>query len=267
LAHVESARVVSAAGPVADGADACSRIGEQSRGGRANLAESLDGHGRAGERNTEVRECRVGREEHAATGGVAAAERAAERDRLAGDNRWYRTLRVHRVRVEDPGHNLLVRADIRRGNVGVGAKDSDQAGRVPPRDAFQFAHRQRARIAEHAALGAAERKIDDGALPRHSRRERPHFVGRDAEVIANAAFSGATQRAVYHAIAGEHVDASVVHFDRNCDRHFAFRLAKDTVDAGVEIEGNGRAFVTREHRMHRVRLARECRRLGDVLRV
>src|SRR2546422_1545590 len=54
----------------------------------------------------------------AATGGLLAPERAAERDRLPGHGRG-RVAVTARVLVEDPGHDLRVGGDVGRWDVAV----------------------------------------------------------------------------------------------------------------------------------------------------
>ena len=48
---------------------------------------------------------------------------------------------VHRVGVHDPGHGLLVGAEIGRGHVALGAEPFDQFSRIAARDALQLAVR------------------------------------------------------------------------------------------------------------------------------
>ena len=58
---------------------------------------------------------------HAAAGRLAAAQRSADLDRLAGHHGGRRVADVHRVGVHEPGHHLLVGVDVGRRDVVLGA--------------------------------------------------------------------------------------------------------------------------------------------------
>ena len=90
----------------------------------------------------------------------------------------------------------------------------DDLGDVAARQRFDLALRHLGRVADDAALAAAERNVRDGALPGHPRGQRGHFVERDAGVIADAALGRAERDVVLHAIAGEDLDLAVVHLHR-----------------------------------------------------
>ena len=64
--------------------------------------------------------------------------RAADRDRLAGDDLRDGVADLHRVRVHHPGHRLLVRRHVRRGNVLLRADDRQQLGGEAARDRLQL---------------------------------------------------------------------------------------------------------------------------------
>ena len=61
--------------------------------------------------------------------------------------------------------------------------------RIPARQALEFAVREHGRIADHAALGATERDVDDGAFPGHPGSEGAHFIERHVWGVANTAFA------------------------------------------------------------------------------
>jgi hypothetical protein len=58
------------------------------------------------------------------------------------------------------------------GNVDVGADHQDDLGGVAAREVLALAQRERARVAAHAALGAAVGQPDQRALPAHQHGER-----------------------------------------------------------------------------------------------
>ena len=73
------------------------------------------------------------------------------------------------------------------------------------------------RIADDAALAAAEGNVDHGALPRHPGGQRAHFVERHIGREADAALGRTARDRVLHAIAGEDFDAAIVELDRDVD--------------------------------------------------
>ena len=62
---------------------------------------------------------------------------------------------------------------------------------------------------------------------------------RDVLVVADAALGRAAAEVVLDAVAGEDLDAAVVHLDREVDGQLAARLAQDLAQAGVEVEPVG----------------------------
>ena len=113
---------------------------------------------------------------HAAAGGLPAAERSAELQRLAGDDGSRRVADVHAVGVHHPRHDLLVRVHIGRGHVLLGTDRVDDLGDVAAGQRFELALRHRLRITDDPALAAAEGDVRDGAFPRHPRGECGHLV-------------------------------------------------------------------------------------------
>src|SRR6185437_7835004 len=89
-----------------------------------------------------------------ARGRLLAAERAADRERLAGDDAEHRVALVHRIRVEDPRHHRAVGADVRRGDVLLRPDLVDDLARVAARHALELAAREALRVDDDAALRA-----------------------------------------------------------------------------------------------------------------
>ena len=169
---------------------------------------------------------------------------------------------VHRVGVHHPRHHALVRVHVGRRNVGVGTERVDDARRVAAREPLELAGAHLERIADHAALRAAERQVHDGALPRHPRRERLHFLERHLHVEADAALGRPARRVVQHAVAGEHLDLAVVHHHRDRDGDLLLGVAQHLVQAGLEIEQLGRAVEARHHRLERILLVEKAVLVG-----
>ena len=199
---------------------------------------------------------------------------SADVDGLAGHARGHRLAHVHGVGVHHPGHDLFVGVDVGRGNVFFRADEFDQFGGVAPRHALELAHRHLVRIADHAALGAAERNVDHRALPGHPTGQRANFIERDVGRVANAALGRAARDRVLHAEAGEDFEVAVIHLHRDVDREFAVGIAQNPPQALVEIELLGSqvkagplrlpriAFFVdvrgRRHRRHRSGLRNDC---------
>ena len=124
---------------------------------------------------------------------------------------------VHRVRVEDPGHHARVGADVRRRDVLLRADLVDDLAREAAGHALELAPRKLLRIADDAALRAAERQAHERALPRHPHRERLDLVAGDVRVVADAALRRAARDVVRDAVALEDGHRAVVHRDGDRD--------------------------------------------------
>ena len=112
--------------------------------------------------------------------------------------------------------------------------------RTQPRQiAFLLARAQVVRVADHAALGAAQRDVDDGALPGHPHRQGADRVDRLLRVEADAALAGAAGVVVLDAEAAEDLHLAVVHPDRDGEVVFAQRDAQQVAGRLVEAEDVG----------------------------
>ena len=248
LRDVEPLRVEHAAFPVDDADD--DRAGfphEELRRDRSDVPESLHRHRRALDVEADVLRRFPRRDHHAAAGRLAPPERAAELHRLAGDDRGRRVADVHGIGVHHPRHDLRVGVDVGRRDVLFGADCIDDLGDVAACQRFDLALGHLRRVADDPALAAAERNVRDGALPRHPRRERGHFIERHAGVIPDAALRRAERDVVLHAVPGEDFDLPVVHLDGTGDGDLTLGMGEDFPDAGLEIENAGRPVELLEH--------------------
>ena len=201
-----------------------------------DVAESLHARRRVAGREVELLEGLAHREDHAVAGGLGAAERAAHADRLAGDESR-EPLPVDRLElVEHPEHVLGARHDVGRGHVADRSHVLRELPYPAAADLLLLAHAQVVRIADDASLAAAERDVDDRALPGHPHRERPHRVDRLHRVEADAALRGAARVVVLDPESPEHLDASVVHLDRDAHVIFAQVVAQELLRRLVEAE-------------------------------
>ena len=164
--------IVHAAARIADRHNLRFFLREQSRHGRAHVAEALNGDRRAAQGNLFDLARFLDHVEASAPGGVAAPFGAADRNRLAGHDAGRRVSHGHGVGVHDPGHGLRVGVNVGRGNIDLRTDDRLNFRGVAARHALEFALGHALGIADDAALGPAVREIDRGGLPGHPRGER-----------------------------------------------------------------------------------------------
>ena len=236
---VETARGVDAAGRVADRDDRGALVPDEPGGDRAGVAEALDRDpGRL-----QVEAAVGGRLDdavHGAAGGrLVAALGAAQGDRLAGDHARDGVPDVHRVGVHDPGHRLGVGVHVRRRDVLLRADDDADLGGVAPGQPLELLERQLLGVDDDAALAAAVRDPDDRALPGHPHRQGLDLVEADVLVVADAALGRTAAEVVLDAVAGEDLDAAVVHLHREVDDELAARLTEDLAQSGIQVQALG----------------------------
>src|SRR4030043_1506895 len=126
--------------------------------------------------------------------------------------------------------------DVRRGDV---AEIADVLGGGPDPAAaepFLLARAEVVRVADDAALAAAERDVDDGALPGHPHGQGADRVDRLLGVEANAALAGAAGVVVLAAEAAENTDAVVVHADGNGEMVLPQRVPQEVPGRLIELE-------------------------------
>jgi hypothetical protein len=257
LGQVEAVVVEDAAGVVLRGDDLGAGLGEQLGRRRAHVAEALHRHARAVQVQADAARRFAPGDEHAAAGGLHAAQAAAQVDGLAGDHAGGGGAGVHRVGVHHPRHDLRVGVHVGRRDVLLRADDDADLAGVAARQPLQLLQRQLLRVDADAALGAAEGQVDGGVLDAHPGRQRHHLFQRHVGVVAHAALAGAARQAVLHAVALEVRDAAVVQLDRDVDDQRALgALAASRPSAPG---GPGRA---RRGRPASGRCPRGCRRWG-----
>ena len=158
---------------------------------------------------------------HAAAGRLAPPQRAAHLDRLAGDHRGHGMALVHGVGVHDPRHHPLVGIHVGGRYVGIGAQRLDDAGGVPAGHPLQLGHRHGGGVADHSALGPAERQVRHRVLPCHGAREAHHLFYADIRDHPYAALARPPGRVVDDADS-LHLGLLVVHFDDSLESVFVF---------------------------------------------
>ena len=105
---------------------------------------------------------------------------------------------------------------------------------------LELVERKHFRVDDDAALGAAERNVDHGALPGHPHSERLDLVERDVGVVANATLGRTAVDVVLHAVAGEDAQVTVVHLHGEVARELALDLAQHLAQPRFELDDFGR---------------------------
>ena len=164
------------------------------------------------------------------------SEPRADGERLARDDAQHGVPDVHRVRVEDPGHDLRVGADVGGGDVLLGADLVDDLARVAPGQPLLLTDREQLRITDDAALRTAERQAHQGAFPRHPHREGLDLVQRHCRVVADPALRRPSRHVVHDAIALEGEDRAVVHLHGNRDLDALLALGEDVDQVRIDVE-------------------------------
>src|ERR1035441_9815840 len=126
-----------------------------------------------------------------------------------------------------------------------GADEFDQFGGVAAGHALDLAHGHLVRIADHAALGAAEGNVDHGALPGHPAGKGSNFIEGDVGSVADAAFGRTARDGMLHAEAREDLEVAVIHLHRDVDREFAVGITQNAPQALIKVELLGRQVKTR----------------------
>ena len=237
---------------VGDGDHGRAFLGEELGQEAADVAEALHGDGQVRQLQLLLPHRFLDAVERAARGRLEPPERAADVERLAGDDAEHRVALVHRVGVEDPGHHRAVGADVGRRDVLLGPDLVDDLRREAAGHALELAARELLRIADDAALGAAERDVHQRALPGHPHRERLDLVERDVRVVADAALGRAARDVVGDAVALEGLDRAVVHRHRDRDDDGLLALLQDVHQALVDLEDVGHAAQLRAGDLERI---------------
>jgi len=140
------------------------------------------------------------------------------------------------VLIHHPGHDLGVRVDVGRGHVDVRADELGVRTRIGAAQALQFAAGQFLRVAHHAALPAAKRQVQQGALPGHPGCQGTHGVDSLIGVETDAALGGAFRVVVLDAEGLEDPDGAVIHAYGDMDVHFAHRLPENGMDTRIQVQ-------------------------------
>ncbi len=203
------------------------------------VAVALDGDGLAGEIEAEV----PGRLADAVAGtpggGVVAALRAAEDERLARDEAGHVVADHLRVLVHHPRHDLGSGVDVGGRNVAVRADEAAEGADPAAGEPLKLAGAEVLGVADAATLAAAIGQAHDGDLPGHPRGEGADGVYGLLGVEADAALAGAAGIVVLDAEALEDLSGAVVHPDGDGDAKLAHGHAQELMGRLVEAEDGG----------------------------
>ena len=232
---VEPGGVVDAAGDVRDGGHGRAAVDQLVRGDPADVAEALDDALLLGEVPAEPLAGSGDHHHDAGAGRLVPEDRAADRDRLAGDDLGHRVADLHRVRVHHPGHRLLVRRHVGGGNVLLRADHGQEIRGEAARQALELALGQLARIAADTAFRAAVGEAQERALPGHPDCERGALAERHLGVVADAALRRPEHGRVLDAVAGKDGAAAVVELDRNGEHDRPLGVAQALRDRARDV--------------------------------
>ena len=184
-------------------------------GDPTDVAESLDDAPLLGELPAELGAGSHDDHHDPDSGRLVPEDGAADRDRLPGDDLGHRVAPLHRVRVHHPGHRLLVRGHVRRGNVLLRPDHRQEIGGEATRQPLDLGEGQRARVAADSSLRPAVGEAEQRAFPGHPHGERGALAEGHLEVVADPALRRPEDARVLDAISGEHDPVPLVHPDRD----------------------------------------------------
>src|SRR5262245_26169816 len=239
--EVDAARVPDGPTDVAHAADPNAISPEEARGHGPDVAKTLDGNAPAAQLEAQASGRLVEHIDQATTGGLSPARRPAHDERLAGHHARDTLALGHGVSVHDPGHRLLVGAEIRRRNVEIRTDEEDDLGRVAPRQGLSLPEGQRPGVTADAPLGPAVGQAHERALPAHQHGQGRHLAQTDVEVVAEAPLRWPEGCVVVYPIAHEHLGPAGVHPDWDGDDEGPAGMAKPLVNLVVQGDPLGHA--------------------------
>src|SRR3989339_306793 len=234
---VEPAFVHDATFRVADGDNlgAEPRLREEGRV-EAGVAETLDGDRCLRQVDPQLMGRLANREEPTAGCRVAAAGGAAKCEGLPGDGAKLVPAGDLRKLVHHPGHHLRGGVDIRGRHILLRADDPSDLVDVGPAQPLLFTLGHLLGVADHAALPAAQRQVEQGTLPGHPGGQRADGVYGLIGMETDSTLAGSLGVVVLDAESLEYLYRSVVHADRNRNVEFARGHPQDRLNTGIQME-------------------------------
>src|SRR4030095_9324584 len=142
----------------------------------------------------------------------------------------------HRDGIHDPRHGLLIRVDVRRGNVAIWPNDRRDFKSVATSKPLEFVSRKTLRITNNSALTTAIRNANCRTLPGHPRGQCFHFIEADVWVITNTSLGWPTRNVVLDAITLKHLHVAPIHLYRDGDDQLALGILEYMPHGRVEVE-------------------------------
>ena len=144
-----------------------------------------------------------------------------------------------RIGVHHPGHDLLVGADIGRGDVHIRPDEGCDFLHVTAGKTLQLARRHVAGIDNHAALGSTEGQADQRTFPAHPHGESGDFPECHILMEADSALGGTGREVVLDAVALENLDFAAVHANGHGNNDATFGAFGAIAEAGVHAKDVG----------------------------
>src|SRR5437763_16136627 len=149
----------------------------------AHIAETLDDYSRLVSVHAEPLKGLVTDDHQSTPGSFSASMGAAQFERLPGDHSRDRMAHMHGVGIHDPGHDLLVRINVRTGNIFFRTQDLHELRSVPSGESLEFTLGQVVWIANHPTSGTTERDIHQSTFPCHPTCECSCLVKRELGAV------------------------------------------------------------------------------------
>ncbi len=223
--------------PAGDTGDlAAEHLHETNGGILRHISKAFDGGDGPGRIDLQVSERFTHSVNDAVACGFGPALGAATADRFAGEHARGVLTDKTGIFIHHPAHHLGRGSDIRRRDIVAGTDVLPHGAHPAAADLFLLDSGERGRVADHAALAAAEGDIGNRAFPCHPGGKSPHCIEGLVGGEADAALVGSARVIVLDAESLEDTHRTIVHADGDAKGIFPHGPAQDFAHAGVEVE-------------------------------
>ena len=191
---------------------------------RTYIAESLYGHGESVHFFMILFAPGFQCKEKSSSGRFISAERAAGRQRFAGNDPRFPFTRKGGVFISNPCHDLTVCVYIRRRHIFVRSDNRENFTHIAACQTLEFALGQFMGIYLDTAFSAAVRNISDRVLYGHPCGKSFYFILVRSGMEADTAFCRAAGCIVLYPVPRKHFHMAVIHGNRNAHGQFPFRI-------------------------------------------
>src|SRR5205807_10642311 len=191
---------------------------------RAHIAEALNDYARLVPVHAEPFESLVADNHQPPSRGLIAPLGTAQFQWFSCNDGSDRVAHMHGVGIHDPGHDLLVRVDVRTRDIFFRTQDLNELRSVPSGESLEFTLRHLVWIAYHPTSCAAERDVHQGTFPCHPTREGTRLVKGQVGAVTDATLGWPPIDRVLHPESGEYLQTSIVqlHGDMHDDSAAGF---------------------------------------------